>query len=206
MRGFSGFGLPTNAHNNRRREDRIVALRASMPYQSVIPGPVVQALHHRPMTGALNPSVHLGQLGCPCEGTPLDQLDRMGNPMGAASDQPEDLTAALEQLLPAAASIVQGLMTADPRRNTHVYAARLENLKRMRDTSPPLVARVLDNRINLLEARLAAARESLEIQRASERSTRVWRVLGYSATASGIAAAVGLTALTIDGVRYLGRR
>jgi hypothetical protein len=94
---------------------------------------------------------------------------------------------------PAVASALRAAYETDPNTDAEVLAARIKNLRRMKQQLPPVLWVVFDNQIAVLEAKLRGAKHNRALQMESERSTRTWRMFGYSATTVGIAVGLALT-------------
>lgn len=150
-----------------------------------------------------HPPRDLGFLGLPSEGIDWRGVDPLGRLGDAASAPTGDYVATYG---PAVAAILNELLLADPRKDWRVYEAKLVNLKRMSANLPPLVRPLLERRIRVLDAKLQAAKEAAKVQREGEQATRVWRFLGFGATATGVLVGFGLLALSLSGARALHRR
>lgn len=103
----------------------------------------------------------------------------------------------LQAWSPVVAGMLREMYALDPNTSVEVFEAKIANLKRQRRNAPVFLRGYLTNRINILEAKHRGASHQRQLQLEEERSTRTWRVLGYSLTGTGIAVGLGLLGLLV---------
>lgn len=113
---------------------------------------------------------------------------------------------------PASAAAVQAAQALatyenirDPRVLVEVYKARIQNLQKMK-RSTPLLAGIYDAQINVLRARIRALEPQAAAAAASTQATAEWRGLGQTGVKLGMVAGVALTVLLVAGAARLIRR
>ena len=95
----------------------------------------------------------------------------------------------IAQYAPAIQTVAE--TAADPTQQVEVLQARIENLERTKQFSPAL-APIIDKRLNVLYAKLSAAKIRKKKQMEQYRSRRAFRSLSQTAIVGGIATAAML--------------